>query len=175
MSAPASNIVAVGDQNGHIRDALVEAAKNKTTGFGLDEGIEMGPVITPQSKERVERLIKQGMAEGASLLLDGRNTTIPGYENGNFIKPTILENVPLDGELIGTEIFGPVMSLVHLENIDQAIDFVNRNKFGNMSCLFTASGLNARTFRNRTGRFEKCCSGVWTSASGSLCSGCTLP
>ena len=145
----ASNIVAVGDKNGLIRDALVEAARNKTTGFGLDEGMEMGPVITPESKVRVEGLIEKGMAEGAKLLLDGRNASIPGYEKGNFIKPTILENVPIDGELIATEIFGPVMSLVHLENIDQAIDFVNRNKFGNMSCLFTTSGLNARTFRNR--------------------------
>ncbi|MCK4989238.1 MAG: aldehyde dehydrogenase family protein, partial [Bacteroidales bacterium] len=145
----ASNIVAVGDKNGLIRDALVEAARNKTTGFGLDEGMEMGPVITPESKVRVEGLIEKGMAEGARLLLDGRNASIPGYEKGNFIKPTILENVPIDGELIATEIFGPVMSLVHLENIDQAIDFVNRNKFGNMSCLFTTSGLNARTFRNR--------------------------
>ncbi|MBE9516920.1 MAG: CoA-acylating methylmalonate-semialdehyde dehydrogenase, partial [Bacteroidetes bacterium] len=145
----ASNIVAVGDKNGLIRDALVEAARNKTTGFGLDEGMEMGPVITPESKVRVEGLIEKGIAEGARLLLDGRNASIPGYEKGNFIKPTILENVPIDGELIATEIFGPVMSLVHLENIDQAIDFVNRNKFGNMSCLFTTSGLNARTFRNR--------------------------
>ena len=145
----ASNIVAVGDKNGLIRDALVEAARNRTTGFGLDEGMEMGPVITPESKVRVEGLIEKGMAEGARLLLDGRNASIPGYENGNFIKPTILENVPIDGELIAMEIFGPVMSLVHLENIDQAIDFVNRNKFGNMSCLFTTSGLNARTFRNR--------------------------
>ena len=145
----ASNIVAVGDKNGFIRDALVEAARNKTTGFGLDEGMEMGPVITPESKVRVEGLMEKGMAEGARLLLDGRNASIPGYEKGNFIKPTILENVPIDGELIATEIFGPVMSLVHLENIDQAIDFVNRNKFGNMSCLFTTSGLNARTFRNR--------------------------
>ena len=145
----ASNIVAVGDKNGLIRDALVEAARNKTTGFGLDEGMEMGPVITPESKVRVEGLIEKGIAEGARLLLDGRNASIPGYEKGNFIRPTILENVPIDGELIATEIFGPVMSLVHLENIDQAIDFVNRNKFGNMSCLFTTSGLNARTFRNR--------------------------
>jgi len=145
----ASNIVAVGDKNGFIRDALVEAATGKTTGFGLDEGIEMGPVITPESKRRVESLIQKGISEGASLLLDGRNASIPGYEKGNFIKPTILENVPLDGELISTEIFGPVMSLVHLESLDQAIDFVNRNKFGNMSCLFTTSGLSARTFRNR--------------------------
>jgi malonate-semialdehyde dehydrogenase (acetylating)/methylmalonate-semialdehyde dehydrogenase len=145
----ASNIITVGDNSGNIKEALVEAAKNKTTGFGLDEGIEMGPVITPESKERIEYLIVKGVNEGANLLLDGRNASISGYETGNFINPTILENVPLDGEIVKTEIFGPVMSLLPMNNIDQAIDFVNSNNFGNMACLFTSSGLNARTFRNR--------------------------
>jgi malonate-semialdehyde dehydrogenase (acetylating)/methylmalonate-semialdehyde dehydrogenase len=145
----ASNIVTVADSKGFIKDALLEAAKGKTTGFGLDQGIEMGPVITPESKARVEHLIAKGISEGAKLLLDGRNAKISGYEAGNFIKPTILENVPLDGELIKTEIFGPVMSLIQLDTIDQAIDFVNSNQYGNMACLFTSSGLNSRTFRNR--------------------------
>jgi len=145
----ASNIIAVGDQKGIIKDALVEAAKKKTTGFGMDEGIEMGPVITPESKRRIEGIIASGVAEGARLLLDGRNATIAGYETGNFIKPTILENVALKGDLIKTEIFGPVMSLLHLETIDEAIEFVNQNTYGNMACLFTNSGIHARTFRNR--------------------------
>lgn len=145
----ASTIIAVGDQHGMIRDALVNAAKTKTTGFGMDKGIEMGPVITPESKKRIEGLIEKGIAEGARLLLDGRNAIIANYESGNFIKPTILENVALDGELIRTEIFGPVMSLLHMETIEQAIDFVNRNNYGNMACLFTTSGMNARTFRNQ--------------------------
>ncbi len=145
----ASNIITVGDNHGFIKDALVEAAKNKTTGFGLDEGIEMGPVINADSKSRVEYLISKGVSEGANLLLDGRNASISGYEKGNFIKPTILENVALDGEIIKTEIFGPVMSMLHMKTIDDAIDFVNSNNYGNMACLFTSSGLNARTFRNR--------------------------
>src|SRR5665648_23181 len=145
----ASNIVTVADSDGFIKDALVEAAKIKTTGFGLDQGIERGPLITPESKIRVESLIAKGVSEGAKLLLDGRNAKISGYESGNFIKPTILENVALDGELIKTEIFGPVMSLIQLDTIEQAIDFVNSNNYGNMACLFTSSGLNARTFRNR--------------------------
>lgn len=144
----ASNIIVIGDQNSVIRDALYESAKNKTTGFGLDEGIEMGPLITPESKERVEGLIAKGMAEGANLLLDGRNARISGYESGNFIKPCILENVPINGEIVKTEIFGPVMSLLHMDSIEKAIDFVNHNNFGNMACLFTSSGLTARTFRN---------------------------
>lgn len=144
----ASNIITVAD-NGTIKEALVEAAKSKTTGFGLDDGIEMGPVITPESKSRVEYLISKGVSEGATLLLDGRNAKIKGYETGNFIKPTILENVALNGEVIKTEIFGPVMSMLHMKTIDNAIDFVNSNNYGNMACLFTSSGLNARTFRNR--------------------------
>ena len=145
----ASNIITVADNDGFITEALVESAKSKTTGFGLNDGIEMGPVITSESKSRVEHLIAKGVSEGANLLLDGRNSTILGYENGNFIKPTILENVALNGEVIKTEIFGPVMSLLHMKTIDEAIDFVNSNNYGNMACLFTSSGLTARTFRNR--------------------------
>ena len=145
----ASNIVTVGDTKGLIKEALLDAARKKTTGFGLDEGMEMGPVITPESKLRVEQLIQKGVEEGANILLDGRGATIPGYESGNFIKPTILENVALDGELVYTEIFGPVMSLLPMDTLDQAIDFVNGNNYGNMACLFTSSGLSARTFRNR--------------------------
>jgi malonate-semialdehyde dehydrogenase (acetylating)/methylmalonate-semialdehyde dehydrogenase len=145
----ASNIVTVGDSRGLVKEALLEAAKNKTTGFGLDEGIEMGPVITPGSKSRIEALIGKGVDEGATLLLDGRYASISGYETGNFVKPSILENVALDGELVKTEIFGPVMSLLPMDSIDEAIDFVNGNNYGNMACLFTSSGLNARTFRNR--------------------------
>ena len=145
----ASNIITIADNNGMIKEALVEAAKSKTTGFGLDEGIEMGPVITPESKSRIEYLISKGINEGANLLLDGRNASISGYEKGNFIKPTILENVALDGDVIKTEIFGPVMSMLHMKTIDDAIEFVNSNNYGNMACLFTSSGLNARTFRSR--------------------------
>lgn len=145
----ASNIITVDDNRSIVREALIEAAKNKTTGFGLDEGIEMGPVITPESKMRIESLIAKGIKEGARLLLDGRNAKISGYEKGNFIKPTILEDVALNGEIIRTEIFGPVMSMLHMDSLDQAIDFVNSNKYGNMACLFTSSGMNARTFRNR--------------------------
>ncbi len=145
----ASNIVTVADSKGEIKEAIIEAAKIKTTGFGLDKGVEMGPVITPESKSRIEYLIGKGIDEGADLILDGRNASISGYESGNFIKPTILENVALDGAIIKTEIFGPVMSLLPMDSIDQAIDFVNGNSFGNMACLFTSSGLNARTFRNQ--------------------------
>lgn len=144
----ASTIITVGDQQGQIKEAIYETVKTRTTGYGLDKDINMGPVITPESKIRIQGLIQKGLDEGANLLLDGRNTSIPGYEKGNFLAPTILENVALDKELIKTEIFGPVMSLVAMKNIDEALQFVNGGNYGNMACLFTSSGANARRFRN---------------------------
>lgn len=144
----ASNIVLVGDQRGQIKDALYEAAKSRKTGYGLTEGVEMGPVITKESKTRIEHLIEQGTKEGATVLLDGRGAAIEGFEQGNFIRPTILTDVPLDGQLIRTEIFGPVMSLINLATVEEAVAFINRNAYGNMACLFTGSGASARKFRS---------------------------
>lgn len=143
----ASTIIAVGD-SGQIKESLYETAKSRSTGYGLLENIEMGPVISKQSRERIESLIDKGVREGAKLLLDGRNPKIDGYANGNFISPTILEDVPLQGEIIKTEIFGPVMSLVHMKTIEDAVSFINGNAYGNMACLFTSSGANARKFRS---------------------------
>src|SRR5208283_2224063 len=100
----------------------VTASKLKV-GNGLEDGIQMGPVITPQSKERVESLISLGEKQGAKVLLDGRNSTIPKYESGNFVKPTILDDVPATSDLADTEIFGPVLSLVHADNLDDALAF----------------------------------------------------
>ncbi|MGF7216451.1 malonate-semialdehyde dehydrogenase (acetylating)/methylmalonate-semialdehyde dehydrogenase [Spirosoma lacussanchae] len=144
----ASNIITVGDQ-GVIKEALYESAKSRTTGFGLDESVEMGPVITPDSRSRIEHLIDKGIQEGGRLLLDGRKPAISGFEQGNFIRPTILEGLPLDGEVIRTEIFGPVMSLIELGTVDEALTFINSGRYGNMACLFTSSGANARKFRSQ--------------------------
>lgn len=144
----ASTIITVGDDKGVIKESLYESAKKRITGYGLDDNVEMGPVITRESKSRVEQLIELGVQEGASVLLDGRKIKIDGYENGNFIAPTILENVSLKGSLIKTEIFGPVMSLVQMETVEDALSFINDNNYGNMACLFTGSGANARKFRN---------------------------
>jgi malonate-semialdehyde dehydrogenase (acetylating)/methylmalonate-semialdehyde dehydrogenase len=144
----ASVVVTVAD-SGDVKESLYEAAKARATGFGLDEGVAMGPLITTQSRTRVEGLIDRGVQEGAKVLLDGRNPKIDGYENGNFVRPTILEGAPLDGEIMRTEIFGPVMTLVPLNTVDEAIDLVNRSSYGNMACLFTSSGAEARKFRNQ--------------------------
>lgn len=144
----ASTVVTVGDQSNSIREALYESAKSRHTGFGLDADVDMGPVITPESQVRIESLIDKGVSEGGNVLLDGRDVKVSGYEKGNFIAPTILENVALDGEVIETEIFGPVMGLVNMNTVEEAIAFVNGSKYGNSACLFTSSGASARKFRN---------------------------
>ena len=145
----AASVVITVDDNSKIRDSLYASAKARNVGFGLNKGVEMGPVISKESKRRIETLIAQGEAEGGSILLDGRNASVKDYENGNFIQPTILENIPVDGELIKTEIFGPVMSLLHMKTVDEAIAFINSGKYGNMACLFTSSGSSARKFRSQ--------------------------
>jgi malonate-semialdehyde dehydrogenase (acetylating)/methylmalonate-semialdehyde dehydrogenase len=116
-------------------------------GYGLEEGIQMGPVITPQGKSRVESLIASGEKQGAKVLLDGRNSRISGYENGNFVKPTILDNVPATSDIADTEIFGPVLSMVHASDMDEALAFLERSAYGNQASLFTSSGAAARRFR----------------------------
>ncbi len=143
----ASTIVTVGEKS-KITESLVENVKLRKTGFGLDNDSQMGPVITAESKNRVHQLIDQGVKEGGKLLVDGRNPSIDGYDQGNFIGPTIISDIPLDGELSATEIFGPVMSLVHINTIDEAIQFINSGRYGNMACIFTSSGLHARKFRH---------------------------
>ena len=142
----ASVVVTVGHHTS-ITDQLVEAARSRVTGYGLDDGVQMGPVITQQSKQRIEALIQEGMKEGAQVVLDGR-ANAAGIGKGNFISPTILENVPLAGKIAKTEIFGPVMSLIHMDSVDDAIQFINSGEYGNMACIFTSSGATARRFRH---------------------------
>ncbi|NWF83093.1 MAG: CoA-acylating methylmalonate-semialdehyde dehydrogenase [Bryobacteraceae bacterium] len=143
----ASVAVTVGDARPALTGRMVEIARSRKVGFGLDAGVEMGPVISAESKARIESLIGLGLKEGARVLVDGRNTIIPGCEGGFFVRPTILDDVAPAGEIARTEIFGPVLSLMHAATIDEAIAIVNRRSFGNMACIFTTDGANARRFR----------------------------
>jgi malonate-semialdehyde dehydrogenase (acetylating)/methylmalonate-semialdehyde dehydrogenase len=127
---------------------LAEGASNRIVGFGLDKGVQMGPVITAQSRARIEGLIETGVKEGAQLLVDGRKPKISGRENGFFIRPTILDNVKPETTVAKTEIFGPVMTVLNLNTVDDAIAFVNSGQYGNQACIFTSSGAAARKFRN---------------------------
>jgi malonate-semialdehyde dehydrogenase (acetylating)/methylmalonate-semialdehyde dehydrogenase len=139
--------IAVGEASSVLREQISEVAATRKVGYGLDPDVEMGPVITAESKQRIEALIGKGVAEGAKILVDGRNVTIPGYEQGNFVGPTVLDNVDPRSEIAGIEIFGPVLSLMHVRTIDEAIELVNATSYGNMACLFTNSGAAARKFR----------------------------
>jgi malonate-semialdehyde dehydrogenase (acetylating)/methylmalonate-semialdehyde dehydrogenase len=139
--------ITVGEARAPFTEGITHGAATRKVGYGLDSEVEMGPVITPESKQRIESLIAKGASEGANILVDGRGASIPGYERGYFVRPTILESVDPRGELARTEIFGPVLSLMHAHTIDEAIEFVNATSFGNMACLFTSSGAAARKFR----------------------------
>lgn len=143
----ASLAITVGDAEHTFLETLSNAALNSNVGFGLNETVQMGPVISSQSKLRIESLIQEGVNEGAGLLVDGRNPSIKGYEAGNFIRPTILDNIKPGSKISQTEIFGPVLGMMHVNTIDDAIHIVNSGKYGNMACLFTSSGASARKFK----------------------------
>jgi malonate-semialdehyde dehydrogenase (acetylating)/methylmalonate-semialdehyde dehydrogenase len=137
----------VGDAKDIFLPAFRDVAADRIVGCGLDDGVQMGPVITPQSKARILGIIDRGLQDGAEMVLDGRQASIPGYESGNFLRPTILADVAPDSEVATSEIFGPVMATHAVENLVEAIDLVNTRKFGNMACIFTSSGGAARRFR----------------------------
>ncbi|HTS55965.1 MAG TPA: CoA-acylating methylmalonate-semialdehyde dehydrogenase [Terriglobales bacterium] len=139
--------VTVGEAQAKFRDAIADAAASLRVGNGLEEGVQMGPVISPASKDRIESLIATGEKQGAKVLLDGRKAKISKHENGNFVKPTILDNLPPTSEVADTEIFGPVLSLVHARDMDEALAFLERSAYGNQASLFTSSGAAARRFR----------------------------
>lgn len=139
--------VTVGEAQKTFRDAIAETASSIKIGFGLDTGVQMGPVISPESKRRIEGLIATGVSDGAKPIVDGRNQKVANHESGNFLKPTVLDGVPASSSLATTEIFGPVLSLIHADTIDEAIEFIRKSPYGNQASLFTTSGAAARKFR----------------------------
>jgi malonate-semialdehyde dehydrogenase (acetylating)/methylmalonate-semialdehyde dehydrogenase len=140
-------LVLVGQANDWLPD-FVEKAKALNVGPGWQKDTDMGPVIRPAAKERVIGYIEKGIAEGAKLELDGRTVAVPGYEKGNFIGPTIFSNVTPDMVIYREEIFGPVLSVISVDTLDNAIAFTNQNPFGNGTAVFTSSGAAARKFQN---------------------------
>ena len=137
----------VGEAQHPFIEAIRDLASSIDVNYGLEEGAQMGPVITRESKARIERLIAEGASEGANVLLDGRGTRISKYEKGNFVRPTILDNVPAGSEISKTEIFGPVLSVTHAQTIDEATDILSQSPYGNAASIFTTSGAAARKFR----------------------------
>ncbi|MGH8778358.1 CoA-acylating methylmalonate-semialdehyde dehydrogenase [Paraburkholderia sp.] len=126
---------------------LVEKAKTLKVNAGHEAGTDVGPLVSRTAKARVLKLIGAGVDEGATLALDGRDVKVRGYEDGNFIGPTVFADVTTDMEIYRTEIFGPVLLVLHAATLDEAIALVNRNPFGNGVGLFTQSGAAARRFQ----------------------------
>jgi len=139
--------VLVGDANKWIPD-IVAKAKTLKINAGTESGTDLGPVVSKQAKQRIEGFIAQGEKEGAKLELDGRNPKVPGYEKGNFIGPTVFSGVKPQHEIYKQEIFGPVLVLVSVNTLDEAIELVNKNPYGNGTGIFTQSGAAARKFQN---------------------------
>lgn len=144
----ASLAITVGDSRRTFVPAITEAAAGRRVGYGAAEGVQMGPVISRTSQSRIEGLIGRGCEAGAAVRVDGRGRRVSGHEEGYFVFPTVLEDVPPLSELAHTEVFGPVLSLIHVDSLDDAIRLINEGRYGNMACLFTSSGAAARKFRH---------------------------
>ncbi|KAH8668837.1 methylmalonate-semialdehyde dehydrogenase [Xylariales sp. PMI_506] len=127
---------------------LVQIARTLVVGCGLDPLVDVGPVITAASKSRVEDFISSAEQEGAKVLLDGRGYQVPDYPSGNFIGPTILTNVQPYMSCYQEEIFGPVLCCIEVATLEEAVDLVNNNRFGNGCTLFTNSPIHARNFQH---------------------------
>ena len=127
---------------------MVDKAKTLQVNAGHEPNTDVGPLISQRAKARVMELIHSGVEQGAELLLDGRKVEVKGYEQGNFVGPTIFNHVDTQMRIYNEEIFGPVLVIMHVDTLEQAIQLINANPLGNGVGLFTQSGSTARTFQN---------------------------
>ena len=141
-----SVVILVGESQKWIPDLVAKAKTLKVSG-GTEKGTDVGPVISCAARDRVVSLIERGIADGATLELDGRNPSVPGYEKGNFVGPTIFSGVKPGMSIYDQEIFGPVLCLAAADTLDDAIEFINANPNGNGTAIFTQSGAAARKFQ----------------------------
>lgn len=144
-----SVLVPVGDVAQELKEKFVEATKAMKVGNGLDEQTTMGPVVNAAHREKVLNYIETGIKEGADLILDGRDFKVEDYPNGFFVGPTIFDNVTPDMTIAREEIFGPVVSIVRVKNLDEVIDLINSRDFANAASLYTQNGGTAREFKYR--------------------------
>ncbi|MWJ27508.1 CoA-acylating methylmalonate-semialdehyde dehydrogenase [Halomonas sp. ZH2S] len=142
-----SVVVLVGDAREWLED-IVEGARNMKVGPGTQRDADLGPLVSPAAKERVEHLIEVGEKEGAKLMIDGRGCEVEGYPKGNFVGPTLFADVTADMTIYREEVFGPVLCVVNVETLDDAIAFVNANPNGNGTSIFTNSGWVARRYES---------------------------
>jgi malonate-semialdehyde dehydrogenase (acetylating)/methylmalonate-semialdehyde dehydrogenase len=146
-----SVIVGVGDAYEPLRERFLDSASSLKLGYGLDDGVDMGPVISARHRERVLGYIDAGVQENAKLVLDGRQATVDGYPHGHWVGPTVFENVVPDMKIGREEIFGPVAALTRVKTLEEAVELMHRTEYGNATSIFTTSGRNARQFRYLAG------------------------
>src|SRR5699024_8760659 len=139
--------VAVGDAADKLAEKLREHAHAVTVAEGTQAGADMGPLITEQSKARVTRIVGEAEADGAALVVDGRDLVVEGHEEGFFVGPTIIDHVNAKMSAYKEEIFGPVLVITRVPDLDAAIELINANPYGNGTGIFTGSGAYARTFQ----------------------------
>ena len=139
-------VILVGEAQTWLPD-LIERAKTLKINGGAEPGTDVGPVISCAALDRISSLIAIGQEEGATLALDGRNPNVPGYENGNFVGPTIFSDVSSTMTIYREEIFGPILCVINAANLDEAIELINANPNGNGTAIFTRSGAAAKYFQ----------------------------
>ncbi len=144
-----SIIIPVGEAHGPVRDALIEAMSAIKVGPGLDDDVTMGPVISARSRDRILQTIQNGVAEGAELLAGGNAADVPGYEGGFYVQPTLFDGVKPGTRLATEEIFGPVLSMMPVDTLDDAIRIIDSSPYGNAASIFTEHGGWAREFQQR--------------------------
>ncbi|KAK4629389.1 Methylmalonate-semialdehyde dehydrogenase [acylating], mitochondrial [Fulvia fulva] len=141
-----STLVFVGETKDWAPE-IAERAKGLSMNGGFEEGADLGPVISPQAKERIESLIASAEKEGATIVLDGRGQKPEKYPNGNWVGPTIIANVTKDMTCYKEEIFGPVLVCLNVQTLDEAIELINANEYGNGTAIFTSNGATAGKFQ----------------------------
>ena len=141
-----SAAVAVGSEADRLMELVDAQARSVKVGSGRDAASEMGPIVTPESRDRIVGFIDSGEAQGAEIRVDGRGLVVPGFENGFFVGPTVIDRVDTSMDVYTNEIFGPVLSVVRVDDVDSAIDLINANPYGNGTAVFTNSGAAARRF-----------------------------
>ena len=138
--------VAVGDAAEGLVAKLKERAEAVKVANGMEPDADMGPVITPQSKARLQKIVGEAQDDGAALVVDGRDLVVKDHENGFFVGPTVIDHVRREMSAYREEIFGPVLAVVRVASIDEALEIINSNPYGNGTAIFTSSGAYARAF-----------------------------
>lgn len=142
-----SGVIAVGDAHAALSEALVEAAGAIRVGPGMDDRSDMGPVISADARQRIEAAIDKGQHEGAKVRLDGRGCRVDGFADGYWVGPTLLDDCEPKMSVAREEIFGPVLSIVRVGDLSEAIELINSSNYGNAAAIYTNSGAAARRFR----------------------------